>query len=103
MKITITAGLVTNARGAAARGDHVDWPEYTARPLVDSGAAVEGWVELDGEDESEAAEAEGVRATPEAKELAGEAGLDLLEIEGSGEEGRVLKADVETAIEAEES
>ncbi|UUP19649.1 pyruvate dehydrogenase complex dihydrolipoamide acetyltransferase [Nitratireductor thuwali] len=39
----------------------------------------------------------GVRATPLARRLANEAGLDLSAIAGSGPKGRVVKADVEKA------
>ncbi len=42
----------------------------------------------------------GVRATPLARRLAREAGLDLSAIVGSGPHGRVVKADVEKALEA---
>lgn len=41
--------------------------------------------------------AEGVRATPLARRLAKEAGLDLASVAGSGPKGRVQKADIEAA------
>jgi len=40
-----------------------------------------------------------VDATNPARELALEAGIDLSSIEGTGSEGRILKADVEAKIE----
>jgi pyruvate/2-oxoglutarate dehydrogenase complex dihydrolipoamide acyltransferase (E2) component len=40
-----------------------------------------------------------IDATGAAEELAAEAGLDLAEIEGTGVDGRVLKGDVQRAIE----
>jgi pyruvate dehydrogenase E2 component (dihydrolipoamide acetyltransferase) len=40
----------------------------------------------------------GVRATPLARRLAREAGLDLASVSGTGPHGRVVKADVEAAI-----
>jgi len=40
----------------------------------------------------------GVRATPLARRLAREAGLDLTSVSGTGPHGRVVKADVEAAI-----
>src|SRR5690606_28510529 len=48
-----------------------------------------------------AARADGERffASPLARRLAKEAGIDLAAVSGSGPRGRVVKADVETAIE----
>lgn len=40
---------------------------------------------------------EGYDATPAAEELAGELGIDLATVEGTGVEGRITKADVEEA------
>jgi pyruvate dehydrogenase E2 component (dihydrolipoamide acetyltransferase) len=40
----------------------------------------------------------GVRATPLARRLARDAGLDLASVSGSGPHGRIVKADVEAAI-----
>lgn len=65
----------------------------------------------EAEAETEAAapsgEEKGVRAAPGARKLASEHDIDLTTIEGSGEEGAVLRADVEehieTAPEAEEA
>ncbi|WP_156465072.1 E3 binding domain-containing protein, partial [Mesorhizobium sp. Root552] len=42
----------------------------------------------------------GVRATPLARRLAREAGLDLASVSGTGPHGRVVKADVEAAIKS---
>ena len=39
MRIRMLGSLV-NARGAFARGDVVDWPDYDARPLIDAGHRV---------------------------------------------------------------
>jgi len=39
-----------------------------------------------------------VDASNEARSLAAEAGIDLATIEGTGKEGRILKADVQSAI-----
>jgi pyruvate/2-oxoglutarate dehydrogenase complex dihydrolipoamide acyltransferase (E2) component len=46
-----------------------------------------------------APEPEGVDATNAARELAAEHGVDLAEVAGSGEEGRVLVDDVRAVIE----
>jgi pyruvate dehydrogenase E2 component (dihydrolipoamide acetyltransferase) len=42
-----------------------------------------------------------VRASPMARHLASEHGLDLADIAGSGPQGRVVRADVEAALEAQ--
>lgn len=48
-----------------------------------------------------AAEKEGgVRASPLARRMAAEQGLNLLQVKGSGPDGRVVKRDVEAALEA---
>lgn len=41
----------------------------------------------------------GVRASPVARRLADESGLDLSRMQGSGPQGRIVKADVEAALE----
>jgi pyruvate/2-oxoglutarate dehydrogenase complex dihydrolipoamide acyltransferase (E2) component len=42
-----------------------------------------------------------VNATPDAKELAKDKGIDILSLKGSGKNGRVTKQDVEKAVKAE--
>ncbi len=44
-----------------------------------------------------------IKASPLARSMAKEAGLDLSNIEGSGDQGRIVKRDVEEAIEAQKS
>jgi large subunit ribosomal protein L21 len=50
---------------------------------------------------AESAPAE-IDATPTARQLAEEAGIDLSTISGSGKDGRILKSDVAAAIKAQE-
>jgi pyruvate dehydrogenase E2 component (dihydrolipoamide acetyltransferase) len=50
------------------------------------------------EDEGDGRLPEGVRATPVARRLARERGLDLKSLSGSGPQGRILKSDVEAAL-----
>ena len=45
---------------------------------------------------------EDVFATPAAESLAASGGVDLSQVEGSGQDGRVLVSDVEAASEAAE-
>lgn len=47
-------------------------------------------------------EVEGIEATDAARELADEHDLDLTEVEGTGQDGRILKGDVQEAIRARE-
>ncbi len=44
---------------------------------------------------------DGVRASPVARKLAAERGIELSSISGSGPQGRIIKADVEAAIPAQ--
>lgn len=53
--------------------------------------------------DSDAATDERLKASPLAKSMAKEAGIDINKVEGSGEHGRIVKRDVEAAIEAQKS
>lgn len=53
--------------------------------------------------DSEPVTDERLKASPLAKSIAKEAGVDLSKVEGSGEHGRIVKRDVEAAIEAQKS
>lgn len=44
-----------------------------------------------------------VKASPLAKNMAKDAGIDIEQVEGSGDHGRIVKRDVEAAIEAKKS
>ncbi len=46
---------------------------------------------------------ERLKASPLAKSIAKEAGIDIHKVEGSGEQGRIVKRDVEAAIESKKS
>lgn len=51
----------------------------------------------------EASEDQRVKASPLAKSMAKEAGVDIASISGSGEHGRVIKRDVEAYLESKQS
>ncbi|MGH1481703.1 MAG: acetoin dehydrogenase dihydrolipoyllysine-residue acetyltransferase subunit [Geminicoccales bacterium] len=76
--------------GQEVAGDAEDEPE-PSRSAVPSVGEIET---------SELEDADKVRATPLARRLADEAGLDLLEISGSGARGRVQAENVRAVIEA---
>jgi pyruvate dehydrogenase E2 component (dihydrolipoamide acetyltransferase) len=58
----------------------------------------------DREDDGGAAAANGkTRASPMARHIAAEHGLDLTRIHGSGPQGRVIRSDVEAALHVEEA
>ena len=115
--------------GVTATADAIDAPAPSAQPVTrpaggdgaaaggaagdaEAGAAgttAEGYGHRPGAEEPTAsaaaasASADGgrVKASPLARRMAGEAGLDLAQIAGSGPDGRVVKRDVEAAMETE--
>jgi pyruvate dehydrogenase E2 component (dihydrolipoamide acetyltransferase) len=50
------------------------------------------------EEKSSASEVERIKISPVAKKMAADAGIDISEIAGSGPDGRILKEDIEKAI-----
>jgi len=83
-----TAGPATASGGPAGGGSaSVLGPPESAPPAEETGV-----------EPSEAANGDGrPKASPVARRMAKEQGLDLSELEGSGPGGRILKADVEKA------
>jgi pyruvate dehydrogenase E2 component (dihydrolipoamide acetyltransferase) len=79
--------------GPVAAGD----PPPPAVAKASSGAAPPTAPPADGAEESRAEGSERVKASPVAKRLAKDRGLELTEIEGSGPGGRIVKSDVEAA------
>ncbi len=90
-----------SARGeveAEAEADAEASPEAEAEPEPEDEPEPE--VEAGPEVEAEAEPAE-VDATSAAEELAAEHGVDLTAVEGTGQDGRVLKGDVEAVVAKE--
>lgn len=70
-------------------------------PESDHPAALADAGRSEGQDESQTTP-DGVDATEAAQKAADEHGVDLSEVDGSGKDGRVLKADVEAAASEQE-
>ncbi len=80
------AGEEVKAVSARAASAPVPQPEKTAAPVTVSTTA-----------SSASAAASGLRATPLARRLARQAGIELSSIAGSGPHGRIVAADVQSA------
>ncbi|PAP77715.1 pyruvate dehydrogenase complex dihydrolipoamide acetyltransferase [Rubrivirga marina] len=78
--------------GKAGTADAIDTPAPSVQPVGGDGATQEVTPSASG------AEAGRVKASPLARRMAEEAGLDLGQIPGSGPDGRVVKRDVEGAM-----
>ena len=79
--------------GKAGTAEGLEAPAPSAQPVGGDGApaAVSGGASTDAGGR--------VKASPLARRMAEEAGLDLASLEGSGPDGRVVKRDVEAAME----
>jgi len=82
------------AEGKAGTADAIDTPAPSVQPVGGDGATQEATPSASG------VEAGRVKASPLARRMAEEAGLDLGQIQGSGPDGRVVKRDVEGAMES---
>ncbi len=71
----------------------------TAAPKVEEKTVAPVAISDSGSD----AEVSRIKASPLAKNIAKEAGLDLNTLEGSGDHGRIVKRDVEAAIESKKT
>jgi pyruvate dehydrogenase E2 component (dihydrolipoamide acetyltransferase) len=71
-----------------------------AHPQTSSAASEAGGAAPVAQASQAAADGERVKASPVARRLAAEQGLDLSQIKGSGPGGRIVKKDVKAAVEA---
>ena len=78
--------------GIAGTADAIDAPAPSVQPVTGDGAAQEV--------QPTSARGGRVKASPLARRMAEEAGLDIGQISGSGPDGRVVKRDVEGAMDA---
>lgn len=67
-------------------GDEVDLPDYYAEGIIASGMA-------------ELPVSYNPDVTMGAQKLANEHGIDLAEVEGTGKDGRIIKADIQALLE----
>lgn len=80
---------------ADSSGDGTDAPAQAESQDAD---AVQSEAAPSGSAESGTGEGERVKASPLARSMAAEAGLDLSTVSGSGDNGRIVKRDVEAAL-----
>ena len=80
--------------GTESQAQRKDEEAPTATAATDDGSSEEGGTEGSGADGGER-----LKASPVAKRMAAELGVELARLEGSGPGGRIVKADVESAAE----
>jgi pyruvate/2-oxoglutarate dehydrogenase complex dihydrolipoamide acyltransferase (E2) component len=92
------ASEAVEAKAKEARDDDLATADDAEHVAEAREAGAEALAKTPEDDES--GESDGQpEATPAAAELAEEKGVDLTEVEGSGQDGRIVKADVEKAAE----
>ncbi|MBA2421362.1 MAG: 2-oxo acid dehydrogenase subunit E2 [Thermoleophilaceae bacterium] len=89
-----SAGGGDEEEGPASQAERGDEGAATATAAADNGSGEEG-----GSEGSGANGGERIKASPVAKRMAAELGVELARLEGSGPGGRIVKADVESAAE----
>ena len=80
--------------GPASQAEREDEGAATGTAAADNGSGEEGGFEGSGANAGER-----IKASPVAKRMAAELGVELARLEGSGPSGRIVKADVESAAE----
>ena len=89
-----SAGGGDEEEGPASQAEREDEGAATATAAADNGSGEEGGFEGSGANAGER-----IKASPVAKRMAAELGVELARLEGSGPGGRIVKADVESAAE----
>lgn len=97
---TVAEGdLATHTTLPASAGQPEGTPQYASG--TQGGTDVQPADEGDDEGEGGTADEDGINATQGARDLASDKGVDLAQVQGSGEDGRITKADVEKAAGAQ--
>jgi pyruvate dehydrogenase E2 component (dihydrolipoamide acetyltransferase) len=97
----VTEGESPCSTNRTARGDSPSAPPAEQSPPSDTAApSAEEQSDEQGQAAPASADGERVKASPLAKRLAKEKGLDLSQLQGSGPGGRIVKHDVEEAESA---
>ncbi len=84
----------------AAPGEEVSRPAVDAPAPEAAAQAVDSAAQRTEVDRSRPGETAAIQAVPAARRLAGQHGIDLARVQGTGPRGRILIKDVEGAIEA---
>jgi pyruvate dehydrogenase E2 component (dihydrolipoamide acetyltransferase) len=98
--IAILAGEGEDASAAAAAAPKTEAPKAAPSPSKEEApkaAAPEPSAEAPAQPQAPALKGDRVKASPLAKRIAADKGIDLASIQGSGPGGRVVKADLEAA------
>ena len=94
-------GRLTEAAAAAAEPAPATSPEAATAPEAATETAPEPAAETTAATPSEAEAGPAAAAAPSARKLAAEVGVDTARVDGTGKGGRVTKADVQRAHDAE--
>src|SRR5690606_392629 len=89
------AGAAAAAAGKPAQGEKAEKPKQAERPAAPAAPVQTAALAAKAEDRPAS---ERVFASPLARRIAKEAGIDVAQLGGSGPHGRVVRADVEAAI-----
>ncbi|NUN99485.1 MAG: pyruvate dehydrogenase complex dihydrolipoamide acetyltransferase [Saprospiraceae bacterium] len=95
------AGEDWKAALAAAQGNGNNG-QQAAAPVVETAASAPAAAPASASPASEA-EDKRVKASPLARSIAKDAGIDIAQVAGSGDHGRIVKKDVEAALESQKS
>ncbi len=96
-KAALEAEQGSNGNGAASEEEAAE-EESTEAPQEETAAAAEPQSDSSGSEEGKR-----IKASPLARTMAKEANLELSAINGTGDGGRIVKRDVEAAIEQQQS